>query len=115
MAGLLLLTGVAGCSATTDDVAPQGNCGGNFSLTLIEQLKQKPRQTPAAEVIQYTYQGRTTYLVTGGSPAALSYLFDNCGNVICAAGGGANNDGDGRCPDFATTATNPVLIWRDPR
>ena len=55
------------------------------------------------------------YLVTGGDPAAFSYLFDNCGNVICAAAGGANNNGDGRCADFAATATNPVLIWRDPR
>ncbi len=115
VAGLMLLTGVAGCSATADDVAPQDNCSGNFSLTLIEQLKQQPRQTPAAEVTQYTYQGRTVYLVTGGSPTALSYLFNNCGKVLCAAAGGPTGKGDGGCSDFATTATNPTLIWRDPR
>lgn len=118
---ILLLTtiglalSVAGCSVTSDDVSPTLNCGGNFSLMLIEQLKQKPRQTPAAEVTQYTYQGRTVFLVTGGSPAAYSYLFDNCGNVVCAAAGGPTGNGDGACSDFATTATSPTLIWRDPR
>ncbi|SES84043.1 DUF6970 domain-containing protein [Hymenobacter actinosclerus] len=113
-AGLALST--AGCSVTDDEVLPtSGNCGGNFSLELIDQLKQKPKQTPAAEVTQYTYQGRTVYLVTGGSPGAYAYLFDNCGKVVCAAAGGLNGKGDGGCPDFAATATDPVLIWRDPR
>ena len=110
----LLLWGATACSVTADEVLPQ-NCPGNFSLILIEQLKQKPKQTPAAEITQYTYQGRTVYLVTGGDPSNPSYLFDNCGNVICAAAGGPNNAGDGRCSDFAATATNPVLIWRDQR
>lgn len=116
---LLSITGLAlsaaGCSSTADEVAPQGNCPGNFSLTLIEQLKQKPKQNPAAEVTQYTYQNRPVYLVTGGDPAALSYLFNNCGTVLCAAAGGPTGKGDGGCVDFATAATNPVLIWRDPR
>ncbi|MBT9394996.1 hypothetical protein KLP40_17655 [Hymenobacter sp. NST-14] len=110
----LLLLGAAACSVTADEVLPQ-NCAGNFSLTLIEQLKQKPKQTPAAEITQYTYQGRTVYLVTGGDPSNYSYLFDNCGNVVCAAAGGTNNTGDGRCADFAATATNRTLIWRDQR
>ena len=110
----LLLLGATACSVTADEVSPQ-DCPGNFSLTLIEQLKQKPKQTPAAEITQYTYQGRTVYLVTGGDPSNPTYLFDNCGNVICAAASGTNNTGDGRCPDFVATATNPILIWRDQR
>lgn len=113
MIGLAL--SAAGCASTADEVAPQNNCPGNFSLTLIEQLKQKPKQNPAAEVTQYLYQNRTVYLVTGGIPDAYNYLFDNCGNVLCAASGGPTGKGDGACPDFATTATNPTLIWRDPR
>ncbi|UPL48550.1 DUF6970 domain-containing protein [Hymenobacter sublimis] len=110
----LLLTGAASCSNSLDE-AVDGTCVTNFSATLIEQLQQKPKQTPAAEVIQYTYQGRTVYLVTGGDAANYSYLFDTCGNVICAAAGGPNKTGDGRCPDFAATATNATLLWRDPR
>lgn len=116
---LLLIIGLAlsavGCSATADEATPKGECPGNFSLSLIEQLKQKPKQTPAAEVTQYTYNGRTVFLVTGGIPDAYNYLFDNCGSVVCAASGGLTGKGDGACPNFATTATNPILIWRDPR
>ncbi|MET4105455.1 hypothetical protein [Hymenobacter sp. UYP22] len=106
---LLLLGAATSCASTNDAVEPA--CAGNFSATLIEQLKQKPKQTPAAEVTQYTYQSQTVYLVTGGST---SYVFDACGQVICSAAV-RNNSGDGRCPDFAATATNPQLLWTDPR
>jgi hypothetical protein len=74
-----------------------------------------------AEITRYSYQGQTVYLVTGGSNANtagvanLNYLFDSCGTVLCAASGGAANEGDGRCPDFKNTASDAVLIWRDPR
>jgi len=108
------------CSAVSDqDVAPA--CASNFSATLIAQLSAQPKQTPAAEITQYTYQGQTVYLVTGGgsttpsNSAKLNYLFDTCGTVLCAASGGPNGQGDGRCPGFHAEATNPVLIWRDPR
>ncbi|WP_426493234.1 DUF6970 domain-containing protein [Hymenobacter sp. 102] len=111
MLWLLLLGGVTSCSSTNDAAEP--TCAGDFSVTLIEQLRQKPKQTPAAEVTQYIYQNRTVYLVTGGS--STSYVFDGCGRVICSAAVGPGNAGDGRCPDFAATATNPQLLWRDPR
>ncbi|GAB2771055.1 hypothetical protein HNQ93_000580 [Hymenobacter luteus] len=108
----LLGLGATACSDALDE-ATSATCPGNFSATLIEELKQKPKQTPAAEVIQYTYQNRTVYLVTGGS--SFNYLFDACGNVLCAATLGPSNAGDGRCPDFATAATDPRVLWRDPR
>lgn len=121
LTALLSLEGMVACS-TNNDLEASPSCTGNFSETLIEQLKQEPKRTPVAEVTQYTYQGQTVYLVTGGSGTVsngasinLNYLFDSCGKVVCAASGGPNNDGDGICPDFKTTATNPVLIWRDPR
>jgi hypothetical protein len=109
---------VTACSAADEDMSPA--CASNFKDTLIAQLYAQPKQSPAAEITQYTYQGQTVYLVTGGSTAGststtLNYLFDTCGNVLCAATGGPNGQGDGRCPGFQTDATNPVLIWRDPR
>ena len=112
---VLLLPVLSACSGIVSDSAVGQVCPNNFSAVLIEQLKQKPKQTPAAEVTQYTYQGRTVYLVTGGCCNAYNYLFDTCGNVLCAASGGTTGKGDGACPDFLTTATNPVLLWRDPR
>ena len=112
VATLLLATGLGGCNVS-DEAAE--NCPSNFSDTLIEQLKQQPKQNPPAEVVQYTYQGRTVYLVTGGCCDNYNYLFDACGNVLCAASGGVTGKGDGRCPDFAASATNPTLLWRDPR
>ncbi|RSK37100.1 DUF6970 domain-containing protein [Hymenobacter metallilatus] len=107
---LLLMGGATACSSTNDAAEP--SCAGNFADMLIEQLKQKPKQTPAAEVTQYLYRNQTVYLVTGGNS---SYVFDACGQVICSAAVGPNSTGDGRCPDFSATATNPQLLWRDPR
>ena len=107
---LLLLGGATSCSSTND--AMELACPSDFADTLIEQLKQKPKQTPAAEVTQYTYRGQKVYLVTGGNT---SYVFDVCGHVMCSAPISAANGGDGRCPDFATAATNPQVLWTDPR
>ena len=111
---------ITACSSVADDnVSPA--CVSNFTDTLIAQLLAQPKQTPAAEITQYTYQGQTVYLVTGGGSTpgsagtTLNYLFDVCGNVLCAATGGPNGQGDGRCPGFQANATNPVLVWRDPR
>jgi hypothetical protein len=111
----LLFLLLSACSADLSDDAANKVCPSDFSATLIEQLKQKPKQTPAAEVTQYTYKGNTVYLVTGGCCDNYNYLFDHCGNVLCAASGGLSGVGDGRCTDFSSTATNPVLLWRDPR
>ena len=112
----LILSGVVlACSSAADEEAGPA-CPNNFSAVLIEQLSQRPKQNPAAEITQYNFQGQTVYLVTGGGSSSLNYLFDMCGTVLCAASGGPNSgQGDGRCPDFQVTATNPVLIWRDPR
>ena len=109
---------VTACSAADEDMSPA--CVSNFTDTLITQLLAQQKQTPAAEITQYTYQGQTVYLVTGGSVSGatgttLNYLFDTCGNIICAATGGPTGQGDGRCPGFQANATNPVLVWRDPR
>ncbi|MBO0357096.1 hypothetical protein J0X19_03985 [Hymenobacter sp. BT186] len=116
--GLSSLFVTACSSVADDDVSPA--CISNFTDTLIAQLLAQPKQNPVAEITQYTYQGQTVYLVTGGSTAGaagttLNYLFDTCGNILCAATGGPNGQGDGRCPGFQTNATNPVLVWRDPR
>jgi hypothetical protein len=110
----LLLFLTTACSTDLADAAGQV-CPSDFSAILINQLKQQPKQTPAAEVTQYTYKGSTVYLVTGGCCDNYNYLFDSCGNVICAASGGLTGKGDGRCTDFASAATNPVLLWHDPR
>jgi hypothetical protein len=116
IANLLLLFTTA-CSSMADE-APTPACASDFSVTLIAQLSGQPKQNPAAEITQYTYEGQTVYLVTGGNATAttkLNYLFDACGTVLCAASGGPSGQGDGRCPSFQAGATNPVLIWRDPR
>ncbi|SNC75720.1 hypothetical protein SAMN06265337_3021 [Hymenobacter gelipurpurascens] len=111
---VLLLPFLAACSGVLNDNDAKV-CPSDFSTVLIEQLKQQPKQTPAAEVTQYTYQGRTVYLVTGGCCDNYNYLFDTCGNVLCAASGGQSGNGDGRCADFSKNASNPVLLWHDPR
>ncbi|UOQ65745.1 DUF6970 domain-containing protein [Hymenobacter volaticus] len=122
LTSLLLLGTMGGCSTSDAEASLSPVCPDKISETLITQLSQEPKRTPVAEITQYTYLGQTVYLVTGGGATTanggsttLNYLFDTCGNVLCAASGGANNQGDGRCPDFKANATNPVLVWRDSR
>lgn len=121
LTSLLMLGTMGGCSTDADESLSPA-CPANISATLIAQLSREPKRNPAAEITRYTYLGQTVYLVTGGAATAangaditLNYLFDSCGTVLCAASGGSNNQGDGRCPDFKANATDSVLIWRDSR
>lgn len=81
----------------------------------IKELARAPKQSPVAEVWQYDYRGQQVYLISGACCDQYHFLYDACLNIVCAPSGGVQGRGDGKCPDFQANATNPVLVWRDPR
>lgn len=87
----------------------------SFVDTKIAELQAKPKQNPAAEITEYTWGGRKVYLVSSDCCDQFNYLYNECGDVICAPSGGITGKGDGQCPDFSAQATNARLVWRDPR
>ena len=82
---------------------------------LIDELKAESVANPPAQIIQYTYNGATVYYLPPKCCDIMSVLYDVEGNVLCSPDGGLTGEGDGRCPDFAETATEEVVIWRDDR
>ena len=81
----------------------------------IAELKAQPKANPAYEVWSYKYQGQTVYLVSAPCCDNFNTLYDGCMRVMCAPSGGFTGRGDGNCTDFAQQATEPKLVWRDPR
>ena len=81
----------------------------------IGELKRQPKQNPAAEIREYSYEGRKVYTITSACCDQFNYIYDECLNIICAPSGGITGRGDGRCPEFSGKATSEKLIWRDPR
>lgn len=107
---LLSLLSAFQCSEDVEQACPN-----NFVAAKTAELKAKSRQNPAAEITSYLYQGQTVYLVSSDCCDQFNYLYDACGLVLGAPSGGFGGGGDGRFPDFYAQATNPRLLWRDPR
>lgn len=81
----------------------------------IDQFKREAVTNPPRSVYSYQYKGKIVYYITSNCCDQYNNIYDvNC-NLICSPNGGITGMGDGRCPDFFDTATNPTLIWKDPR
>ncbi len=84
-------------------------------LSKIEELKNKPKQNPSAEVYEYNYLNNNSYYFTADCCDQYNFLYDSNCNVICAPDGGIAGRGDGKCADFNESKKDGKLIWKDPR
>jgi hypothetical protein len=84
-------------------------------LNKIEDLKNKPKQNPPAEVYEYNYLNKKVYYFTSDCCDQYNYLYDNNCNIICAPDGGITGGGDGRCGNFNEAKEKGKLIWKDER
>ncbi len=64
---------------------------------------------------RYTYKGDTVYLIPPYAPDLFADVYDESGGYVCAPYGGIAGEGDGKCPDFAATATDETLVWENPK
>ena len=81
----------------------------------IEQIKQQPVWNPAAEINQYTFNGKTVYLISADCCDQYSQLVDENCNSVCAPSGGISGNGDGKCAGFSQKARLVRLVWKDER
>ena len=81
----------------------------------IDTIMSKPKWNPAAQVDEYLYNGKTVYAFNSDCCDQYNPLYDGFCNYICAPSGGFTGMGNGKCPDFKTTAKHIRLVWKDPR
>jgi hypothetical protein len=76
---------------------------------IIESAQEGPHK---AEVIRYSYNGETVYLINTCKDCAdtMDQVYNCSGQVICQFGGIA---GLNTCPDFEDKAKNKKVIWKN--
>ncbi len=84
-------------------------------LKRIEEIKKEPVWSPAAEITEYLYHGKTVYLITADCCDQFVTVVDPGCNVQCAPYGGFTGRGDGRCNDFRDSARLVKQVWKDNR
>ena len=81
---------------------------------VIDTIQKEAIWNPPAKVYRYEYKGKEVYYIPARCCDIPSLVIANC-DTLCAPDGGFTGKGDGRCPDFAKEAKNPVLVWQDER
>ncbi len=115
LAVALLALALAACSASAGGAGPGTSSTPAWLAELIKTWQSEPVGNPPRSVYRYEYKGQTVYYAPPQAGDQYSQLYDAQGNVICAPDGGLTGKGDGKCPDFASQASNKVLIWQDSR
>jgi len=83
-------------------------------MKLIDDaVKATPSSTPT-RVDEYLYNGKTVYLFTAPCCDQYNTLYSETCIPVCAPTGGFTGKGDGKCPDFVSTAKFVKLIWQKP-
>jgi len=83
----------------------------------IKAILDGPVWNPPARVIEYDYLNRTVYYfpVEPFCCDNTSEAYNNNCELVCMPEGGANNLGDGECPDFFQLISGGVIVWEDSR
>ncbi len=102
---------------TLPAAAPQSVARGNPTWidSLIARLERAPVQNPPGAIVRYMYKGEAVYSVPSPCCDQFGYVYSASRVRICAPSGGITGRGDGRCPDFSSTATDATVIWRETR
>jgi hypothetical protein len=82
---------------------------------MIRDFEAAPVGNPPQSIWKFTYWGSTVYYVPPQCCDGFSDLYDDEGKILCHPDGGLSGAGDGRCPDFRSTAEKRGLVWQDPR
>lgn len=80
----------------------------------INNLIKERNQTDNCldKVYKYQYKGQTVYLFTSDCPDFFQDLYNEKCILICRPSGGISGDGDGKCKDFYTEATDEEIVWQ---
>jgi hypothetical protein len=81
---------------------------------LIDEAKKEDPPMPPVQVDEYLYNGKKVYLFTAQCCDFYNIVYDDSCRNICAPTGGITGKGDGKCPDFDSTAKLVKNIWKNP-
>lgn len=79
---------------------------------LIDEASRESPPTTPISVAEYSYKGKKVYLFTADCCDFYNIVYDDSCKRICAPSGGFTGGGDGKCPDFDSTAKLVKEIWR---
>jgi hypothetical protein len=79
---------------------------------MIDEGNSKTPSNAPTQVSEYLYKGKKVYLTTAPCCDQYNGLYDDNCQHLCAPTGGITGKGDGKCPDFSTTAKFVRLVWR---
>ncbi len=79
---------------------------------LIDEASRETPPTTPIRVDEYSYKGKKVYLFTADCCDFYNIAYDDICKRICAPSGGFTGGGDGKCPDFDSTAKLVKEIWR---
>ncbi len=75
-----------------------------------EANKEIPPNAPV-QVDEYSYNGKTVFLLTAQCCDQFNTLYDDSCKMICSPSGGITGRGDRKCEDFSKTAKHIKMIW----
>ena len=107
---LFLLVSVTILSCNKQKVAIKTTEEKSCIMKLIEERNQTDNCLD--KVSKYQYKGETVYLFTSDCPDYFQDLYNEKCILICRPSGGLSGNGDGKCKDFYTEATEEELIWQ---
>ena len=81
---------------------------------LIDDAKKEDPPMPPVQVDEYLYKGKKVYLFTAQCCDFYNMVYDDSCKNLCAPSGGFTGRGDGKCPDFDSTAKLVRTIWKNP-
>jgi hypothetical protein len=79
---------------------------------LIDDAQKEDPPMPPVQVDEYLYKGKKVYLFTAQCCDFYNMVYDDSCKNICAPSGGFTGRGDGKCPDFDSTAKLVRTIWK---
>ena len=81
---------------------------------MIDDAKKEEPPMPPVQVDEYSYKGKKVYLFTSQCCDFYNLVYDDSCKNLCAPNGGFTGRGDGKCPDFDSTAKRVRTIWKNP-
>jgi hypothetical protein len=85
----------------------------SIPVCIRDMIRGDKKEERPVQADEYLYKGKKVYLFTYGCCDNYNMLYDDSCKNICAASGGFSGKGDGKCPDFSTTAKYIKQIWKD--
>jgi hypothetical protein len=98
---------------TTDNLIPSDSIPACVQRIIDDSKKEDPPMPPV-QVDEYLYKGKKVYLFTAQCCDFYNMVYDDSCRNICAPTGGITGKGDGKCPDFDSTAKLVKNIWKNP-